>query len=437
MPWAILDVEISEGPGALPAAPNRPALIVLRRNGAVLGSAHILPTDLPMTDAEFARIAARAVARTVSEIVRLGARDEAIAPATSRSDADVLASKSDLLLRLDAALAERRRRPITLGASIVVCTRKRAPELAECLASMDQERASGREIIVVDNGPDPETEAVVRSLPGVRYVVEPEPGLNRARNAGLRAAREDIVVFVDDDVRPEPGWVEALLRRFDRPEVGVVCGLVLPDELQTDAQVAFQYELGFGGMGFVPLAFDSSFLAVWSGWGAPVWEIGAGANMAVRREVGLRLGFDDRIGAGRIGGCGDDAAFWHSVLNAGGEARYEPLSVVRHRHRSTWPELKRQAHGYGAGHAISLYVTFAQGRRLGDLKRAFIYLPLWYVNRVRRAPMRWLLGDPDRLLTSSLLGYLSSFRHLGLLWPRRREPPRAPERAPAGADLPT
>ncbi|MFD2816573.1 glycosyltransferase family 2 protein [Paracoccus aerius] len=76
--------------------------------------------------------------------------------------------------------------------------------------------AKGRDIVVVDNGPDPETEAVTRRNPGVRYVQEPRPGLSRARNAGIAVARGDVAVFVDDDVRPEPGWIEPLLAGFAR-----------------------------------------------------------------------------------------------------------------------------------------------------------------------------------------------------------------------------
>ena len=207
----------------------------------------------------------------------------------SRTEAEPLGSKDALLERLDAVLAERRSRPITLSASIVICTRLRPADLAACLAAIEAERVAGREIVVVDNGPDAETEAVVRAAEGVRYIVEPIRGLNNARNTGLRAATGDVVVYVDDDVRPEPGWVDALLRRFDRPEVGVVCGLVLPEALETEGQIGFQYDLGFGGMGTEPIAFTRSY------FGAVVPEP-AGLGHRRRREHGRtpRHGARDR-----------------------------------------------------------------------------------------------------------------------------------------------
>ena len=420
-PWHIVDVELSDEAKPL-AKMDRPVLVVFRYRGAVLGFWHALPSDLPITASEMARIAAVATGWTVLELLRLGLQDETMEPATrAAASAEELATSGaeGLLARLDRSLAVRQERPIPVTGAIVICTRNRAADLRDCLESVSAEIDAGREVIVIDNGPDPDTEAVVRDFPGVRYVVEAIAGLNSARNAGLRAATADVVVYVDDDVRPEPGWVDALLRRFDKSEVGVVCGLVLPHELETDAQVAFQYELGFGGMGMLPISFDESFLRVWRPQ-APIWEIGAGANMAIRRKMALECGgFDERVGAGRAGGCGDDTEFWHNVLFSGGEARYEPLSVVRHRHRRTWAELHRQAYGYGYGHVVSLFATYARSKNPGELARVFFVLPAWYATRVLALPRRWINGDPDQLLLSSIRGYFGSFRHIGMAFTRQ------------------
>src|SRR4051794_24704138 len=114
-----------------------------------------------------------------------------------------------------------------------VCTRNRPALLQRCLAAlvaMRDGRADGGsgaiDLLVVDNVPeDDRTKAVAESFPRVRYVVEARRGVNNAHNTSLRTAKGDVVVYVDDDMRPEPGWVDALLRRFDRPEVGIVCGL--------------------------------------------------------------------------------------------------------------------------------------------------------------------------------------------------------------------
>jgi hypothetical protein len=59
--------------------------------------------------------------------------------------------------------------------------------------------------------------AVIRLLPSG------ERGCYEQKNFGVQHTAGDIVLFVDSDVVPEPGWLERLLTSFD-PEVGVVCG---------------------------------------------------------------------------------------------------------------------------------------------------------------------------------------------------------------------
>ena len=409
-PWAILDVDLARPLEALRAPPEASGiLVVFRFRGAVLGFGSLLPCELPLSTGELARFSARTVAPIAADWLRIGNGYDT--PATGvrsqrTADVDPLLTGS-VLGRLDRVFAERRTRPAHHTASIVICTRGRPDALEGCLTSVAPEIARGREVLVVDNGPDPQTEAVVRRIEGARYIPEPRPGLSVARNTGIAAATGELVLFVDDDVRPEPGWADALVQAFDHEAVAVACGLVLPDALEEEAQIAFQYDLGFGGMGLVPLCFDWSFLQGWRR-GVPVWEVGAGANMAVRRSTVLRLGgFDERIGPGAAGGCGDDSEFWHRALFNGATIHYEPLSIVRHQHRRQWDDLARQAYGYGFGHVVALFAQSARDGDPGDLARTFLTMPSWYAGRLRRAPRRWLLGEPDRLLWSEIRGYLS------------------------------
>ena len=90
------------------------------------------------------------------------------------------------------------------------------------------------EVVVVDNdadgGPlDAAFTAAFGGDPRVRWVHEPRQGLSFARNAGLAAARGQIVVFTDDDVLVDEQWVEKLVAGFDSPEpVACVTGAILP-----------------------------------------------------------------------------------------------------------------------------------------------------------------------------------------------------------------
>ena len=61
-------------------------------------------------------------------------------------------------------------------------------------------------------------------LPGVTLVRQENAGKPAALNAGIRAARHDLIVLVDGDTRFEPDTVRALVQPFADPDVGAVSG---------------------------------------------------------------------------------------------------------------------------------------------------------------------------------------------------------------------
>jgi GT2 family glycosyltransferase len=128
--------------------------------------------------------------------------------------------------------------------------------------------------------------------------------------------------------------------------------------------------------------------------GVPVWRIGAGANMAFRREVFERLGgFDERLGAGAAG-CSEDSEMWYRVLAAGHSCRYEPAAVVRHQHRADLDGVRRQSRAYLDGHVAALLVQYARHRDPGNLRRLLVALPRYYAGRALRSARR---ADPTLL----------------------------------------
>ena len=97
----------------------------------------------------------------------------------------------------------------------IICTYNREKyigPLLEALAANDLPK-SEYEILLVDNNCADNTRGVCetfhREHPDVqfRYTVEPEQGLSAARNRGIREAKGDCIVYVDDDAYVEPSYL--------------------------------------------------------------------------------------------------------------------------------------------------------------------------------------------------------------------------------------
>ena len=99
--------------------------------------------------------------------------------------------------------------------SVVIPTFNRRDRLARVLAALDAQRgeiSGGFECIVVDDGSEDGTAALLRDavLAGrLRSLSPGHGGPARARNAGARAAAGEILVFLGDDTAPEPGFLLA------------------------------------------------------------------------------------------------------------------------------------------------------------------------------------------------------------------------------------
>lgn len=119
----------------------------------------------------------------------------------------------------------------TLSCSAVIATMSRAADLDATVAALAAGTVLPTEVIVVDASVDYDTENVVGSL-RVRYPSVPfqylrgEPSLPRQRNIGWRAAKGDVVLFLDDDVTPAPSYLSEILAVFEDDGVGGACGVI-------------------------------------------------------------------------------------------------------------------------------------------------------------------------------------------------------------------
>jgi glycosyltransferase involved in cell wall biosynthesis len=197
--------------------------------------------------------------------------------------------------------------------SVVVCTHNpRVAVLRRALAHLAAQTlpAAAWELLVIDNASTPPVTTVLAgaTLPaGARIVSEGQIGLVAARLRGVREARADLVVFVDDDNLLAPDFLErALVRSAAHPRVGAFGGNIAPE-----FEVPPAPELG---PWLSYLALRSTTQPLWANHCAPNPSLPHGAGLCVRREVlahyaGLVANDPRRAGLDRVGakltGCGD------------------------------------------------------------------------------------------------------------------------------------
>lgn len=272
--------------------------------------------------------------------------------------------------------------------SVVICTRNRPASLATCLQSLLSCTDQDFELVVIDNAPDDDaTLEVTRKFPAVRYVREKRKGLDIARNTGARTATGDIIAYTDDDVQIPAGWITNLKACFSDPLTMAVTGLVIPASLDTHAQYIFEKKWGFN-KGYLPRRFDHRYFLDHSPYGVPAWDVGAGANMAFRKDAFLLAGFfDERLDVG-ASGCSGDSEMWYRILAEGWNCYYVPELYVFHEHRASDTGLRQQLFGYMRGHVSALLVQHENYGQRGELRRLYRGLPHYYLKRLKQLVQR-------------------------------------------------
>jgi len=235
--------------------------------------------------------------------------------------------------------------------SVIVPTHNRPDRIQTCLTYLLAQAYADYEIIVVDNAPHDNATADViaekyNDEPQIRYVREDRPGSAYARNTGMLAAKGTFLAFADDDVAIDSHWLTELMRAFLVSD-DVVCttGLILPLELETEAQYWLEAYGGFG-KGFTQQVYDmkenrppKSPLYPYTAGG-----FGSGASMAFRADYLRSMhGFDAVLEHGA-----DIEAFFQAIIH-GYKLVYVPSAIVYHPHHRAYEKLRKQLHIYGQG----------------------------------------------------------------------------------------
>jgi glycosyltransferase involved in cell wall biosynthesis len=207
--------------------------------------------------------------------------------------------------------------------SFIVCTYSKElfPDALECINSLTKQDHMNKEILLVMDRNDELHKMFQNSIPAsVNLLINENPGLSEARNLGIKNAKGDIMVFIDDDAIADRNYLSNLIKNYEEPKVAGVIGKILPK-----VKPGYPEELYWIG-GFTYKGFPEVRCEV---------RNGHGCNMSFRKDVFDRAGLFD-VKLGRVGKklvTAEETEFSIRVLNSfpGSKIFYDPEVVVYHK----------------------------------------------------------------------------------------------------------
>lgn len=222
---------------------------------------------------------------------------------------------------------------MTLSATVLISTYNRSGLLHRTLESLRQQvSARNWDVIVVDNNSTDETRQVIEAQAAtfpvpLFYLFEPKQGKSVALNTGLQRTRADVVLFTDDDVLVDPGWLDAACDPMEtNTRLAYTGGPVRPlweaeppdwlDQQRGDLWGT----LAILDYGPAPFVFEAR------------QRVPVGANMAVRRSLIEKIGgFHPDLGRRGNSLLGQEQAEFFARARAfGARGGYSPRMEVHH-----------------------------------------------------------------------------------------------------------
>lgn len=221
--------------------------------------------------------------------------------------------------------------PRTASASVVIpnwngrdLLQKYLPSVVEALASNPQ-----NEILVVDNGStDGSAEYLRENFPEVRVLALPRNlGFGGGSNVGFRAAKNDIVVLLNSDMRVDRDFLQPLLDGFtDEKVFAVSCQIFFSDASKLREETGLTQASWRNGSLRVRHRLDEGITDLF-----PCFYGGGGSSAYDRRKFLELGGFDRLLHPFYL----EDTDLGFMAWKRGWKVLYQPKSIVFHEHRGT------------------------------------------------------------------------------------------------------
>ncbi len=216
------------------------------------------------------------------------------------------------------------------------------------------------EIVFADGGSTDKTVEIIKKwqekYPFIKLELVPDsksPG--HARNAALKVAKGEYILFTDGDCAPHKDWIEKMIEPFLKdPQIGMVGGEVYT--LRTDANndtenyceqtgfLSIGNRVGMKNGGYYPPVKKDLPHEVNGSQTSPFF---ATANASVSKKAAMAIGNEFWHEP-----TGEDVDFNLRVSKAGFKLFFQPSAIVDHMHRATPQQFYKQLYGYGYGHPL-------------------------------------------------------------------------------------
>jgi glycosyltransferase involved in cell wall biosynthesis len=239
--------------------------------------------------------------------------------------------------------------------SHIICTRNRAAQLRTTFKTFNlaQMKSQQIELILVDSDSTDDTVKVMEEFAAVypkTRIVKAGKGLGRARNAGIDAAKGDLIAFTDDDCYLDENYYQALHTLFAEPrQFHYGMGQILLYDDDDDGRIA--------------VAWVSKPTIIKPGTVLPTGTF-QGANIFFLREVFEKAGkFRDDMGSGTPFPC-EDIEFATRCSLAGFTGVFTPIVKVFHHHgrKAGSKEANEAVIGYEIGRGAYYGSMIVDGR---------------------------------------------------------------------------
>lgn len=260
--------------------------------------------------------------------------------------------------------------------SVIVPAYNSARTIGRCLAALAmQETEHTFEVLVVDSGGDATCDVAAAALPGVRTVKLSERAVAPvARNVGARAARGEILAFIDSDAYADREWIDNVVRAAATGH-DLICGAI--GNANPNSTVARAEQL---------LMFNEFLPDLPAG---PSWFALSG-NMVLPRQSFERFGPFVTVRAA------EDIVFSRKLMAAGGRVFFQPALLVFHDNRTRLRPYLRNQFVVGKHTALARRLV-----RFADTGRYWIFvmlLPVSPAAKIAKIAARMAARKPSHLV---------------------------------------